>query len=459
MTQPAGPGPERPPTYRSALRTRTFRLMLAAHGIGTVGQLMLTLAVGLEVLARTGSGGWLSVTVALGFVPYVVASGVAGMLADRHSRSAVLTRSLGLRAACAAILAIGLPLGWPVPVLVAIAAAAAFTATPAYPALAAATVHSVPDDALPAANALLTGVVNLTWMAGPGVLGLALMLGGGPSAGTATAAALFVAAALLSGRVRSGRPAPAGPSSGAWAQLLAGARAVTRSRAIHRPMGIAAVDNFLYGFLVVAVVLLADETASGRWMVGPVNAALSVGAVVAVLSANRLCRRLRPPTLLVLALGTFAGFVGGLAVSPWIGLSVALAGLAGATTLLAEVTAVTLVQRATPDVLTARVFGIYDQVNVGAIAAGSLLAGPLADAIGVVPAMVLVAGGCLVAAVAVSGVARDPIHRGRHASPRRHRRRDPARVHGSRPVPVRPIEDRPETGGRQSRRPTSQVRS
>ena len=161
----------------------------------------------------------------------------------------------------------------------------------------------------------------------------------------------------------------------------------------------------------------------------------------------------------MLALGTFAGFVGGLAVSPWIGLSVALAGLAGATTLLAEVTAVTLVQRATPDVLTARVFGIYDQVNVGAIAAGSLLAGPLADAIGVVPAMVLVAGGCLVAAVAVSGVARDPIHRGRHASPRRHRRRDPARVHGSRPVPVRPIEDRPETGGRQSRRPTSQVRS
>lgn len=101
VTRSADPGWRPPSTYRTALRTRTFRLMLAAHGIGTVGQLVLTLAVGLEVLARTGSGGWLSVTVALGFVPYVLASGYAGMLA-------------------------------------------------------AATVRSVPDDTLPAANALLT---------------------------------------------------------------------------------------------------------------------------------------------------------------------------------------------------------------------------------------------------------------------------------------------------------------
>ena len=433
--------------------------MLAAHGIGTVGQLMLTLAVGLHVLARTGSGGWLSVTVALGFVPYVVASGVAGMLADRHSRSAVLSWSLGIRAACAASLAVGLPLGWPVPVLVAIAAAAAFTATPAYPALAAATVRSVPDDALPAANALLTGVVNLTWMAGPGVLGLILMLGGGPRRRHGHGRG------VVRGGSTAVRPGPVGPP-GSGRPVVRGVVATTGRRAGGHPVpGDWPADEHRGGrqlplrFLVVAVVLLADGTASGRWMVGPVNAALSVGGVVAVLWANRLGHRLRPSTLLVLALGTFAGSVGGLAVSPWVGSAVALAGLAGATTLLAEVTAVTLVQRATPDVLTARVFGIYDQVNVGAIAAGSLLAGPLADAIGVAPAMVLVAGGCLVAAVAVSGVARDPIHRGRHAAPRRHRRRDPARVHASRPVPVRPIEHRPESGGRQSRRPTSEVRS
>lgn len=432
--------------------------MVAAHGIGTVGQLMLTLAVGLEAMARTGSGGWLSVTVALGFVPYVIASGYAGMLADRHSRSAVLTCSLGLRAGCAAALAVGLPLYWPVPVLVAIAAAAAFTATPAYPALAAATVQIVPDDALPAANALLTGVVNLTWMAGPGVLGVALMLGGGPAAGTAVAAALFLVGCLLSGRVRLARPDRADGSTGALAQLWAGTRAVARTRAIRRPMTVAALDNFLYGYVVVAVVLFADESAAGPWTVGPVNVALSIGGLLAVLSANLTVGRLRPATLLVLAIGTFAGSVGLLAVSPWTGPAIALAVLAGATTLVAEVTAVTMVQRATPDPLTARVFGIYDQVIVGAIAVGSLIAGPLADGLGAGPAMVLVASGCLVAGVVLAGRARDPVRQGRHAAAHR-RRLGRGHAHAARPVPVRPVEHRPDSGGHPGRRPAPEVRS
>ena len=131
MALSAGSHSDRAAPYRSALHSRTFRLLLTAHGVGTVGQLMLTLAVGIEVLDRTGSGGWLLVTMALGFVPYVLASGYAGMLADRHSRRAVLTWSLWVRAGCAAALAVGLPLVWPVPVLVAMAATAAFTATPA----------------------------------------------------------------------------------------------------------------------------------------------------------------------------------------------------------------------------------------------------------------------------------------------------------------------------------------
>ena len=50
-------------------------MLLAAHGAGTVAQLVLTLALGIEVLARTSSGVWVSLTVALGFAPYVVFSG------------------------------------------------------------------------------------------------------------------------------------------------------------------------------------------------------------------------------------------------------------------------------------------------------------------------------------------------------------------------------------------------
>jgi MFS family permease len=256
------------PTYRSALRTRPFRRLLAGHGIGTVAQLMLTLALGIEVLDRTGSGWSVSVTVALGFVPYVVASGYAGLLADRHSRSAMLTFSFVTRAGCAALLAVGLPMQWPVPLLVAVAAAAAVLATPSYPALAAATVQCVPDEQLPPAKALVTGVENVTWMAGPGVLGGLLLFGAGPSVGTATATALFLFAAALSAGARLPRPVQVAVDKGVWPELRAGLHAVARVAAVRRPMTVAVIDNFLYGYVVVAM----------AWCCWPPTSSVATGA-------------------------------------------------------------------------------------------------------------------------------------------------------------------------------------
>lgn len=104
-----------------------------------------------------------------------------------------------------------------------------------------------------------------------------------------------------------------------------------------------------------------------------------------------------------------------------------LVALAGAATLVAEVMSVTLLQRAVPDEQAARVFGVYDQLNVGAIALGSVLAGPLADQLGPDTALVVVAGCSLVAAMLATsrlqpGTARrspgrHPAPAARHAAP------------------------------------------
>jgi MFS family permease len=75
---------------------RQFRLQLASHSLATTAQLQLTLALGLVVLDRTGSAPGTSVSVALGFVPYAVCSGAAGVIADRWSRSATLAASAAL---------------------------------------------------------------------------------------------------------------------------------------------------------------------------------------------------------------------------------------------------------------------------------------------------------------------------------------------------------------------------
>ena len=79
-----------PPGFRSALAITAFRRLCLAHGVATIGQLVLTFAVGVHVLAETRSGIWVSVTVALAFAPYALCSALAGVLADRRSRSAVL---------------------------------------------------------------------------------------------------------------------------------------------------------------------------------------------------------------------------------------------------------------------------------------------------------------------------------------------------------------------------------
>ena len=390
------------PTFRSSLRHRDFRLLLSGHGVGTIAQLVLTLAVGIEMLDRTGSGVWVSITVALGFAPYVLFSGYAGLLADRWSRSLVLTWSFGGRTGCAALLATGLWLGWPPPLLVLLAAAAAVLATPSYPALAAGTPECVPDEQLPAANALVTGVENVTWMAGPGVLGLILLSGQGPLV------AMLVPRAVRCRRLVGGQgPVAQAPPAGSGRLSLgrdAGRIRVVATRPqVRRPMTVAVIDNFLYGYLVVAMVVLAEQLLGGEAAIGWLNAGLSVGALGAMVVVNRLSATRRPGAGAVRGDGCRSPIAtrwSGL--SGWVPITVVLVAVAGAATLIAEVMAVTLLQRSAPDELVARVFGVYDQLNVGAIALGSLIAGPLAEMLGPQLAIVVVALGCLIASMAAT---------------------------------------------------------
>ena len=374
---------------------------------------MMTVAVGIDVLARTDSSLWVSVTVALGFAPYVVFSGYAGLLADRFSRSAVLAWSFGSRAGCAAVLAVGLPLAWPVPVLVLATAVAAVLATPSYPALAAATPECVADEELPAANALVTGVENAGWIAGPGLLGLVMLAGFGPAAATGLAGAMFLFASWWAWQVRLPRPVRV-DGGGTVAELLEGVRVVTHNARVRNPMTVAVLDNFLYGFLVVAVVLLGERVLGGSDAVGWLNAGLSVGALAAMLVVTPLTARGRPVVQLGVVMLGYAATVGLLGVAGLLDslpAAVVLVVAAGAGTLLAEVIAVTLLQRAAPPAVTARVFGVYDQLNVGAIAVGSLLAGPLADRLGIEASIIVVAAACLLAAAfAVLRVGGRPRH-------------------------------------------------
>jgi predicted MFS family arabinose efflux permease len=169
------------------------------------------------------------------------------------------------------------------------------------------------------------------------------------------------------------------------------------------------VENFLYGYVVVAVVLHAHEEGRAE-QVGWLNSAFAAGAVVSMLVVNRIAARGRPAATLRLVLVATAAAVALLGAVGATPAGVALVAVAGAGCVVVEVLAVTLLQRAAPAHELAGLFGAFDQLNVGMLACGSLLAGPLIAAWGARPVTVGVSAACLAAAYLVTAACRDRAH-------------------------------------------------
>ena len=184
--------------------------------------------------------------------------------------------------------------------------------------------------------------------------------------------------------------------------LLAGVRLVLSDRRARVPITMAVLDNFLYGYLVVAMLLLGDDVlASATGAVGWLNAAFAAGAFAALTVTNRIAAHPCPQRVLPALMVLFALSASALSLTNQLPVAAVLVLVAGASTLVAEVLSVTLLQRAAPPEVTARVFGVYDQLNVGAIALGSAAAGPLARLWGTSNALGVVGLAVLGASVAV----------------------------------------------------------
>ncbi|MEI2785847.1 MAG: MFS transporter [Candidatus Nanopelagicales bacterium] len=374
-------------SYRAALTNPPFARMLGAHGLGTLAQLQLTMAVSVYALERTGSGVWVAVALSLSFAPYVLFSTTAGLLADRYARSAVLRWSLLLRLATATLVTAGLWWQWAPVVVVVFAAMTAVIATPSYPALAAATPQLVPQAQLPAANGLATGIENAAWVAGPGLLGLVL-LAGAPVAGGGLAAVLcFVVAVVCLGGTAT--PVPVRGADGQADGFFAGlaeVRAHPRMRAV---LLLAILDNALYGYMVVAIVL-AGDLRNGPKGVGWLNSAFAVGAFLSLALAANLPTDHGVRRILAFLVGFGISAVG-LAFAALLPVAIVAVLLAGMFTVIAEIAAVTELQRLASDAAAARIFGLYDTLAVGVIAVMTAMAGWLSDVVGVSAGLALVA--------------------------------------------------------------------
>src|SRR3954452_8388614 len=153
--------------FRSALAHHDLRLLFGAMVVSFAGSWAYNVALVAVVYDRTGSLGWAAAATLGRFVPSIVFSPYAGVLADRFERVRVMTVSNLLAGASQAALAVTVLASGPVPVIVVLAGVSATAATPYEPAMAAVLPQIVEEEDLAAANALRGVIENVVQVAAP----------------------------------------------------------------------------------------------------------------------------------------------------------------------------------------------------------------------------------------------------------------------------------------------------
>src|SRR4051794_28218510 len=177
----ASVSPDRPGSFRGALAIPDFRRLAVALTVDAAGSWAYGVVLLVYVFDRTHSAGWLAVTSVVRFLPGLLLSAYAGVVAERYERTVVLlTSSLS----CFLVMmgmALLTAVDAPVAVIVGLSVVASALGTPYYPAVGAFVPQIVPERHLSAANALQTTIENVATIVGPGI-GALMLLTGQPAA-------------------------------------------------------------------------------------------------------------------------------------------------------------------------------------------------------------------------------------------------------------------------------------
>ena len=368
---------------RDALRNRAMLRLHAAWFLSIAAEWAFTVA--LLVLAY-GIGGVLgaSLVTTLRMLPPVLGAPIAVTVTDRLPGGLVLAVVHVLRAVvvagCALVLFLDLS-----PVLLLVAAPIegllAVLRRPATLSLLPALARS-PEE-LVAGNAIITFGEALGVLLGP-IVGSILLAVAGIEVAIGAPAIALLAVAALSATIH----APSGRASvarGPLRELADGFAALRRHPTAGLVIGLFGAQTFVRGLLTVLLVAASVELLGlGEEGVGWLTAAIGAGGLVGAIATTAWMAGGALGATFSVALGVWGlpiALVGVLAV-PWLAaLLLAIVGLANA---VLDVAGFTLLQRCVPNTLRSRVFGALEGVAALTFAAGSLVAAPLVEGLGVV---------------------------------------------------------------------------
>ena len=376
--------------FKGIYRNRSLRrLQLAWIGssIGTWGWI-----IALMVYAYgQGGPGAVGLVGLIRWFPAAVAAPFGGMVGDRFPRLRVMVLSDLVRAGALAAAAAAIWLDGPAVSVYLLAVLVMLVSQAFQPAEAALlpTLAETPEE-LAAANVASTTIEAAGYFVGPALAGILLAVSNVETVFALTAVAFLWSAAILA-LIRLRAPEPTREAArGNWKhEALAGFRTIWRDSRLRLIVGLFAAQTLVYGaFTVLTAVAAIQLLDLGSPGIGYLNAALGVGGLVGGVVAVILVgvRRLAFTFGLALILwGTPILLIGVWAKAVPAFVLIAIAGL-GLT--LVDVAGFTLLQRAVPEEVLARVFGVLHSAFYLTGGIGAIVAPPLINWLGIRGALI-----------------------------------------------------------------------
>jgi MFS family permease len=402
----------------SLLRHRSFVLFWCARTSTSGGYQMLLVAVGWQLYSLTNDPLDLGLVGLMQFFPMVGLALIIGQTVDHFDRRAVAGCCQVVKAACAALFALGTFQGWlgrdaTLALIMVGGAARAFEA----PALHAIVPGIVPRPLLPRAIAASATAQQTAIICGPALGGFLYVFG--PSVVYLLCTAIFISASILISLVAgTHRAADRKPVS--IATMLAGFNYIRKNQILLAAILLDLFAVLLGGVTALLPIFARDILGTGPWGLGLLRAAPAVGALsVSILLARHGIER-RAGLLLLGTVGVYGLASCVFALSTSLVLSFIALAVFGSADAISVVIRQSLVQTRTPHDMLGRVMSVHSMFSGSSGTLGEFRAGAIADWMGAVPAALIGGVGVMIVALAwlrlfpalrqVERLAGEPLH-------------------------------------------------
>jgi len=363
----------------SALSVRNFRLYFIGQGISVSGTWMQSVAQSWLILDLTGSGFMLGITIALQFLPMLVAGTWGGLVVDRSNKRTILFATQTAGGLLALTLAILTTVGKPhVSTVLALAFGLGIVNLFDNPARQAFVQEMVGRDRLPNAVSLNSVLMNAGRVIGPSIAGI-LIATTGIAMSFYVNAGSYLAVIVALAMMRTSELTPIRMARRSKGQLRAGFRyAFGEERIRDVLLAIAIVGVFAFNFTTVLPLLVRYSFHQSAGAYGVLMGAMGLGAVIGGLT---VAHRSRPTFAMLTGLCfAFGVLMVGVAVAPTMVVAAILLVPMGAVSIAFVSTSNATLQLLSREEMRGRVMSLYAIGFLGSTPIGSPLMGAIASA-------------------------------------------------------------------------------